>query len=465
MMLKVSLVFCACVGFLATTGLRADQDGPYEGHKLVRVQIGSRADLDRMGSISPDMWSDRPSIGPVEFRVPPEKMADLRRSGLVYEILDDDLQRRVDEEAARLGARTRDSGWFDDYQDLDAIYTLIDDLVALRPDIAGTVVVGDSLEGRPIRGLRITGPNPDGRCRPGLLLNSVQHAREWITPMVSMYHADRLVRGYGTDPYITDLVDTVEFIFIPVVNPDGYAYSWDGHRFWRKNRRDNGDGTFGVDLNRNWGFMWGLDGSSGDPDSQIYRGVAPFSEPETVVMRELVRSLPNLRSHNDYHSSGKMILQPWGFTEDLPPDHAVFDWLGATMRQRILDVHGERYRHGPISTTIYPVSGGSVDWFWGGESVYSLSYELRGPGFDPPPDQIIPCAEETFPATMVQAEWIASEFAFLADLNDDCEHDSRDIIAFLNIWVTGNLQADFNGDGSIDSQDIVAFLDVWASGR
>ncbi|MBK6995998.1 MAG: hypothetical protein IPH31_14140 [Lewinellaceae bacterium] len=63
-------------------------------------------------------------------------------------------------------------------------------------------------------------------------------------------------------------------------------------RFWRKNLRDNGDGTFGVDLNRNYGYFWGNDdnGSSPNPNSQTYRGPEPFSEPETRTMRDFVQA-------------------------------------------------------------------------------------------------------------------------------------------------------------------------------
>ena len=105
--------------------------------------------------------------------------------------------------------------------------------------------------------------------------------------MVGMYVAESFITGYGNDTLITELVDELEIFVIPVVNPDGYVYTWGPQRLWRKNRRDNGNGTFGVDLNRNWGYEWGGVGSSGDPGSGTYRGTAPFSEPETQVRRLL----------------------------------------------------------------------------------------------------------------------------------------------------------------------------------
>src|SRR4029453_7368841 len=113
-----------------------------------------------------------------------------------------------------------------------------------------------------------------------------QHAREWISPMTVMYIADRLLAGYASDPNIKALLDNVEFVLVPVVNADGYVYTWSTDRYWRKNRRDNaGTEGDGGDTNRNWGYKWGLDiGSSADPCSEVYRGTAAFSEPEPLVI-------------------------------------------------------------------------------------------------------------------------------------------------------------------------------------
>src|SRR5690606_34974590 len=123
----------------------------------------------------------------------------------------------------------------------------------------------------------------------------------------TMYHAVRFVEGYGSDPEITGLLSKIDVVVAPVVNPDGFVYSWEHERFWRKNRRDNGDGTFGVDLNRNWGHMWGTSlphasGGSSRTRSEVYWGTGPFSEPETQAMRDYVLGVPQLRGVNDIHS-------------------------------------------------------------------------------------------------------------------------------------------------------------------
>ena len=114
--------------------------------------------------------------------------------------------------------------------------------------------------------------------------------------MTTVYFADALIQRYDLDPQIQALVDGVEFTIVPIVNTDGYVYSHVTERLWRKNRRDNGDGTFGVDLNRNWSVDWGGPGSAGNTASNTYRGPTPFSEPETQAIRDFVLAHPEIRA-------------------------------------------------------------------------------------------------------------------------------------------------------------------------
>lgn len=439
----------------------------YEGHRVVRMDVASPADVAAMEALGAEFLGCEAHAGPAEFRVPPEAMGRLNGSGRAFQVVVENLQAEVDAESARIRAgRAVRGDWFADYKDLQEVSDYVDALVALRPDLAQRISLGVSLEGREIFGLRVTGAGTGGPCRPELLVNSAQHAREWITPMTTMFLADALVRRYDTDPYIRDLVDRVAFLIVPVVNPDGYDYTWTTARFWRKNRRGDAAQVWGVDLNRNWGHQWGLNiGSSGNPFSETYRGTAPFSEPETQVMRDFVLAHPAIRSHNDVHSSGQLILFPWGYTKELTPDHATFEVIGDEMHDRILAVHGRDYRPGPTFTNIYPVSGGSKDWFYGERGVLSFSYEMRGPGFNPPPGNIIPAGEETLPATLYQAEWIADHSVFISDWNGDCSITVADFLAFLSDWSAGAPRADLNGDGAVNVADFLVFLDAYATGQ
>ena len=443
-----------------------DAAAPYAGCVVVRVQLNSPADALLMESLGADLWSHRIEAGePADFMLTPGTWETLDRSGLEYRVVVPDVQGLVDAEASRIRRGGR-RGWFDDFKPLSDINDRLDALAAGYPDLASEFTVGESVEGREVRALRLVNDawgDPD--CKPTILINACQHAREWISPMVAMYAVERLLAEHGVDPEVTALLDRVEIVLVPVVNVDGYEFTWTKQRLWRKNRRDNGDGTFGVDLNRNWGYEWGHDnGSSGKSNQPNYRGTSPFSEPETQMLRDLALSRPRLAAQVDLHSYGQLILAPWGYTIDLPPDHGTFQMLGADMQQDMLDVHGRLYEHGPEYTTLYPVSGGEGDWFWGDRGVHNFLIELRGNGFVLPPEEIIPNGEEAYPALLHFASWSRRQKAPAADFNDDASIDTRDVVVFLNAWAHGEPGADFDHDGAVDAEDVTLFLSTWVAG-
>ncbi len=207
--------------------------------------------------------------------------------------------------------------------------------VAQHRNIASLEVIGQTLNGQDIVGVKVTlnaDTVPDGR-RPATVYMGAQHAREWITPEMNRRLLDLILDGYGVNPQITALVRQTEMWFIPVANPDGYDFTFeDGQRLWRKNLRDNdGDGILtgvdGVDLNRNFPTRWGYDneGSSPDPSSETYRGTGPLSEPETQAMDDLfARITPQF--FINYHSAGELLLYGTGWQVATPtPDDVIYE--------------------------------------------------------------------------------------------------------------------------------------------
>jgi len=397
--------------FVATPPAAGEEPLRFDGHSVLRAVPETEAQLDAILDLTPDVWSHGAAVGrPVDFRLPPDLLDDLDRTGIPYEVLIDDLQPLIDRQQQPINPLG--GGWFTAYKTYGEHMAYIDELAAVNPDIATVVHVGDSLEGRAIRGLRIVG---EGAGQPQFVIQGCQHAREWVSPMVCQFIADHLIRNYGIDPDVTQLLDAVEFVIVPMVNPDGYDYSWTNDRMWRKNRRNNGDGSFGVDLNRNWGVGWGGEGSSGNSSSQTYRGTAPFSEPESAAMRDFILSLPNVAAHLDMHSYSQLILAPWGHIPDLPDDHDIFQFLGESMQDLIFDVHGKTYVHGPAYSVLYPAAGIAPDWGYGTIGALGFTFELRDTGqygFLLPPEQIIPNGEEIVPAMMFMADWIGSAVIF-----------------------------------------------------
>lgn len=118
---------------------------------------------------------------------------------------------------------------------------------------------------------------------------------------------------------------------MPLANPDGYEYSHTTDRLWRKSRGGGyGRGPCaGVDLNRNFGYRWGGQGTSQAPCSEVYAGPKAFSEPETRAQQQfMARTAANFRAFLTFHSYGQYILYPWGYDRVVPPDYKDLDRVG-----------------------------------------------------------------------------------------------------------------------------------------
>jgi len=446
---------------------------PYAGHKVVRVNIRNQRDLRTMLAISPDMWTESPRVGPVDFRVLPDALPAIADAGLEFEVLIHDVQVNVDAERERIAAhnaapRPRGESWFAEFKNLQQVTDYTVELRDRAPNRVTLAEVGRSLQDRPINAMTINGA-AHARVRPVLLLNACQHAREWITPMTIMYIADALVDRYAdapsspasaADARLTRIADRVQFVIVPVSNPDGYDFTWTtGNRYWRKNRRPNANGSFGVDLNRNWPYQWGGPGGDTNPNSDTYRGAGPSSEPETTELHALVQSLPALRAHVDIHSYGQLLLYPWGYTSALPPDATTFASISSSMRTAILLATGRNFIAGPGYTTLYPFAGGMIDTTYGQHGAKSWVFELRGSDFVLPPSNIVPSGQEILAAVLVLAETLYTP----ADWNGVDAVNSQDFFDFLSDFFAQN--ADYNGSGATNSQDFFDFLDAFLGGE
>ena len=295
------------------------------------------------------------------------------------------------------------NGAYHSYKELEAD---LESLESAHPSIVDLHTIGTSLENRHIYAVKISDNVDRDEEEPGVLFLGCHHAREWISVEVPLLLARRLAEGYEDDPAIRDLVDRSEIWIVPLLNPDGLEYSINVYRYWRKNRRANADGTFGVDLNRNYGYMWGRDnqGSSDWPDAEDYRGVSAFSEPETRAVRDLFLSRSFLAVVS-YHSYSQSILYPWGFA-DIPTGRDEFlRGLGLEMAGLIETVNGRSYACGPAASSLYLTNGDLADWTFGVSGIPSYTIELppadiqRG-GFFNPEGEIEGVFRENLPAML-----------------------------------------------------------------
>ncbi|ORX88844.1 peptidase M14, carboxypeptidase A, partial [Basidiobolus meristosporus CBS 931.73] len=303
--------------------------------------------------------------------------------------------------------------WFQSYHTFADIVQWLQQLSKKYPDLVTYVPsIGKTTLGKDIPALRITSKN--GGEKKKIWFQGLQHAREWIATTTMQYLADGFASGYATDSDIKGILDAAEIIIIPVSNPDGYEYTWNGDRLWRKNRRNNGGGVYGVDLNRNWPDHWNQGGSSKNPSDETFMGPSGGSEPEVKALINYFLQQKNVVGAIDYHSYGELIMWPYAWTYSKVAKSAEYAALGKAMKSAIRTVNtSERYTTQQISD-LYVASGSSSDWFYGDQVAQaqgfrstSIAVELSpsgsggASGFVLPPQNIIPVGKQTLAAAKV----------------------------------------------------------------
>jgi hypothetical protein len=268
-------------------------------------------------------------------------------------------------------ARAQAVGGYNVYRSWDEDGGIRDELYRVarqNPQLVKLEVIGTTHQGREIIALKVTNAARGIRdgSRPAVLYSSNQHAREWISLEVNRRLLHYFVNGWRTDkPGIKNLLKNTELWFVISANPDGYQFTFDTERLWRKNLRDNNnDGHItvgdGVDPNRNYAEHWGYDneGSSNDPADETYRGPSAASEPETVAMQNLIKRIkPKFQSN--LHSFGQWLLYPQGWqTGTLDADYPLYVATGGT------DAHPAipGFNPGQSADTLYVTNGETTDY-------------------------------------------------------------------------------------------------------
>jgi len=285
--------------------------------------------------------------------------------------------------------------------ELDEMQNLYPDLITLKTQI-GTF---NTVENRPIYWVKISDNPGVDEIEPEILYTAIHHAREPASMQQLIFYMWYLLENYATDASIQTLVDNTEMYFIPVINVDGYLYNEStnpsGGGLWRKNRRDNGDGYFGVDLNRNYSYEWGGLGT-GPSNSPTYPGVAGFSEPETQAIKWFCEEHEFTMALNN-HTFSQLLLYPFGYDYNIPtPDDATFKAISSLM------VSQNGYIN-QISSDLYPASGVSDDWMYGDTSTHNKIFAMTpeiGYAFWPSQSDIIPICKEMVFHNLVAARLI-----------------------------------------------------------
>lgn len=245
--------------------------------------------------------------------------------------------------------------------ELDSMHQRFPNLVTVRQQASATTTI----EGRKLWMVKISDNPGVDETEPEVLYSALTHAREPMGMQQLFFYMYYLLENYNTNSTVKYIVDNTELFFIPCVNPDGYKLNEitnpGGGGMHRKNCRQTGGSPIGIDLNRNYGYQWGYDniGSSIDINDETYRGTNAFSEAETQIMKAFTES-HNFKLLIDYHCFSNVLLNPWGYIDQVSPDSAVYRQYSALMTKNNGFAYGT-----PYQTIGYNANGGSFDWFYG----------------------------------------------------------------------------------------------------
>jgi extracellular matrix protein 14 len=323
--------------------------------------------------------------------------------------------------------------FFHEFQPLSVIYPWLRFMASAFPGHARRITIGTSAEGREIAGLRLgtQKESTDDEARKTILITGGSHAREWISVSTANYIAYSLMTRYGRYSGITKLLDQFDVVVVPTLNPDGYAYTWETDRLWRKNRQ-NTTLPFckGIDLDRAFGYEWDGTATKDNPCSETFAGDEAFSASEARHVAEWARNQTNNNnvqfvSFLDFHSYSQQILYPFSYScQDMPPNLEDLQEvaMGLAKGFRVMNNHiysvssacegatAASKRKAGIQPRMDIGGGSALDWFYHELSVkFSYQIKLRDTGsygFLLPKGNIVPTGQEAFNGVMNLARYL-----------------------------------------------------------
>ena len=396
----------------------------------------------------------------IEFAASMSLINRLDDANIDFEVIHEDLQDFYASRLYNIESRDFDYGSMGGYYTHQEIIDHLEELSNEYPSLVSSLqVIGQSLEGRDIYAVKLSdNPNIDEN-EPEVLYTGLHHAREPMSYMNLFYYMYWLVENYNTDQLASGILNNRELWFIPCLNPDGLIYNQEyapnGGGMQRKNHREtcsnnnNSNNWDGIDLNRNYSYMWGYDdqGSSPNPCYQTYRGASSFSEPETQAIRDFVQDHNFVAAFN-YHSYGNLLIHPFGYVAGLlppEPDLTIFREYGNEMTKY------NNYLMGTgIETVGYTVNGEADDWFYGQEGIYAYTPEVgnSNDGFWPASDRILPLAEENLYPNQFLSLIVGSNYDVKVEIPNNSFESGEEYS--MSLLINNSGLGDSNGDVYID---------------
>ncbi len=305
----------------------------------------------------------------------------------------------------------------------------LDDMAAQYPNLITTkspISNFQTFEGRSIYWVKISDNPNSNEAEPEMLYDAIHHAREPAAMQQLIYYMWFLLENYATNAEVQSIVNNTELYFIPVLNPDGYVYNCtqdpNGGGMWRKNRRDHGNGNYGVDNNRNYDYIdgqgnsvWGTTGVSFNTNSDVFPGSGPFSEIENQAMKWFCENHDFKIALNN-HTYDNSLLFPYGYDNNqYTADHNTY----VAISDMMVEYNGLGMVP-KISASLYPASGDSDDWMYGADlatkpKIFAFTPEISNSGFWPSTNEIESICNSMVYTNLMAAHLITN----YASLNDN----------------------------------------------
>ncbi|KAK2495505.1 hypothetical protein MC885_010500 [Smutsia gigantea] len=293
------------------------------------------------------------------------------------------------------------SSYYEKYHSLNEIYSWMEVVTERYPDRVEKIHIGSSYEKRPLYVLKVS--RKEETDKYAMWIDCGVHAREWISPAFCLWFVGYVTQIHEKENMYYNLLRHMDFYVMPVVNVDGYDYTWKKDRMWRKNRSfHENNRCIGTDLNRNFASKhWCEEGASSFSCSQTYCGLYPESEPEVKAVADFLRrNINHIKAYISIHSYSQQILFPYSYNRSKSKDHEELSLLASEAVHAIENTNkNTRYTHGSGSENLAP--GGSDDWIYDLGIKYSFTIELRDTGkygFLLPERYIKPTCRETLAA-------------------------------------------------------------------
>nr|XP_033803787.1 carboxypeptidase B2 isoform X2 [Geotrypetes seraphini] len=322
----------------------------------------------------------------------------LDQNSMHYNILVSDVQAVIEKQTVNSSAAPRSSGsYYEQYHPLEEIYSWMGQMTARHPDLLQQIFIGSSAEKRPLHILKLSGK--EKKAVGAIWIDCGIHAREWIAPAFCQWFIGHATEFYEKDKQLMKILKYLDFYVLPVMNVDGYEYTWTTNRMWRKNRSQHSNVTcIGTDLNRNFDAGWCGPGASSYSCQDTYCGPFPESEPEVKAVANFIRqNKDQIKGYITMHSYSQMVLFPYSYTMEKSKDHKELLQVATKVADAIRSTSRNRYVYGSGAETIYLAPGGSDDWAYDLGIKYSFTIELRDRGtygFLLPPNLIKPTCIE-----------------------------------------------------------------------